>query len=274
MYKVEKVKSFLDCDQCNKLLVDPVVMACGKFICKIHLEKMLYHESKEKNTFICEICQGEHFIPKDGFVVSDRLQDLLDVELNKLEPSPMFYECRKEIKDAKENVVKISIWEKITENYIYEYFEDIKRKVDIRREDLKSKIDNYFNEIIKCVEMDQMNLIKLSKEANQLTTNIEKSRKELNELVARFDTLEFNDKKFEDIKTSVAVVNQEFHKILSELVIGYSLNQGSLIGDIKYTFEFKELPIEDIFGRVIDVQVNIKLFYFLYKIILCLFILI
>jgi hypothetical protein len=54
--------------------------------------------------------------------------------------------------------------------------------------------------------MDQINLIKLSKEANQLTTNIEQSRKDLNELIAQFDTLEFNEKKFEDIKTSVAVV--------------------------------------------------------------------
>ena len=94
-----------------------------------------------------------------------------------------------------------------------------------------------------------MNLIKLSKEANQLTTNIEKSRKDLNELVTQFDTLEFNDKKFEDIKANVEVVNRELHKILAEY-------QDSLIGNKKHTFEFKELPIEDIFGRVIEVQVN------------------
>jgi len=56
--------------------------------------------------------------------------------------------------------------------------------------------------------MDQMNLIKLSKEANQLATNIEKSRKDLNELVTQSDILEFYDKKFADIKTSVAVVNK------------------------------------------------------------------
>jgi hypothetical protein len=249
MYKVEQLKSFLDCEQCNKLLVDPVVMACGKIICKTHLDKLLTHESKEKNAFICEICQEEHFIPKNGFVVPDKLQNLLDIELNKLAPSPMFEECRKEIENAKENVVEIGLLEKNAENYIYDYFEDIKRQVDIRREDLKFRIDTYSDQIIKSVEMDQMNLIKLSKEANQLTTNIEKSRKDLNELIAQFDNLELNDKKFEDIKASVAVVNQEFHKILAEY-------QDSLIGNKKYTFEFKELPIEDIFGRVTDVQVR------------------
>ena len=118
----------------------------------------------------------------------------------------MFEECRKEIENAKESLVEIGLLEKNAENYIYEYFEDVKRLVDIRREDLKFKIDTYSDQIIKSVEMDQMNLIKLSKEANQLTTNIEQSRKDLNELIAQFDTLEFNEKKFEDIKTSVAVV--------------------------------------------------------------------
>ena len=249
MYKVDKLKCFLDCEHCNKLLADPVVMTCGKFICKIHLEKLLTHESKEKKSFICVICQEEHVIPKNGFVVNDRLQELLDVELNKLAPSPMFEECMKEIENAKENVVKIGLLEKNAENYIYEYFEDIKRQVDIRREDLKLKIDNYSDEIIKSVEMNQMNLIKLSKEVNQITTNIEKSRKDLNELIARFDTLEFNDEKFKDIKESVTVVNQEFHKILVEY-------QDNLIGNKKCTFEFIESQVEDIFGRVFDFQVN------------------
>jgi len=91
-------------------------------------------------------------------------------------------------------------------------------------------------------------LIKTTKKANQLTNNIKKSRKDLNALIAKFDILEFNDKKFEDIKASVAVVNQEFHKILAEY-------QDSLIGNKKYTFEFKESLIEDIFGGVIDFQV-------------------
>jgi len=98
---------------------------------------------------------------------------------------------------------QIEFLEKNAENYIYDYFEDVKRQVDIRREDIKFKIDKYSDEIIKSVELDQMNLIKLSKEANQLKTNIEKSRKDLNELISRFDTLEFNDEKFKDIKESV-----------------------------------------------------------------------
>ena len=250
MYKVEKIKSSLNCDVCKKLLVDPMVMSCGKFFCKSHLTELLMNNtSNRKNTFICGICLEEHFIPNNGFVVNDRLQELVDLQLNKLKPSAMFEECKKELENAKENVVKIELLEKNAEKYIYDYFADIKRKVVIRREVLKSKIDNYSDEIIKSVEMNQLNYIKLSKEINEIRKNIEKSKVELNKSMLQFDTLEFNDKKFEDIKTKTSVVNKEFHRILAEY-------QDSLIGNKKYTFEFKELPIEEIFGQITEFQVN------------------
>ena len=199
MYKVEKIKNSLDCDVCKQLLVDPMVMSCGKFFCKSHLTELLMNNtSNRKNTFICGICLEEHFIPNNGFVVNDRLQELVDLQLNKLKPSAMFEECKKELENAKENVVKIELLEKNAEKYIYDYFADIKRKVVIRREVLKSKIDNYSDEIIKSVEMNQLNYIKLSKEINEIRKNIEKSKVELNKSMLQFDTLEFNDKKFED----------------------------------------------------------------------------
>jgi hypothetical protein len=156
-------------------------------------------------------------------------------------------------------VVKIEFLEKNAENYIFDYYEDVKRQVDIRREDLKFRIDINSDEIIKSVELNQINLIKLSKEANQLKTNIEKSRKDLNELIAQFDTLEFNDEKFNDIKATVVVVNQEFNKILAEY-------QYSLIGNKKYILEFKELPIENIFGRVLVCNVSLIISIFVYLI--------
>ena len=170
-------------------------------------------------------------------------------------PSPIFDECKKEIEEARKKMHEVELLEINSECYIYDYFGEIKRQIDLRREYLKSKIDNYSDEIIESVEMYQKNYIKISKEINEIRTNIEKSKVDLNNSMLQFDTLEFNDKKFEDIKTSVANVNQEFQKILVQY-------QDSLIGFKKYTFEFKESPIEDIFGAVVDFQVNLRLFYF------------
>jgi hypothetical protein len=101
--------------------------------------------------------------------------------------------------------------------------------------------------------LNQTNYIKMSKEFKTIIENIEKSKKGLNEFIAQFNTLKFNYNKFGDTKASVVVVYQEFRKILAEY-------QDSLIGNKKYTFEFKESPIEYLFGRVFDYIVNFKLF--------------
>jgi len=45
-------------------------------------------------------------------------------------------------------------------------------------------------------------------------------------------------------------VNLKFNKILTEY-------NDSLIDNKKYAFEFEELKIEDVFGRVTDCEVNI-----------------
>ena len=215
MYKVDKLKCFLDCDLCNSLLVDPIVIPCGNLICKAHLDKLI-NTSDEKSSFICDTCKEEHALPNDGFMVNHRLQSLLELGIDAFKASPIFDECKKEIEDARKNMREVELLETNSESYIYDYFEEIKRKIDLRREDIKLKIDEYSDGIIKSVEINQMNYIKLSKEINEISVNIEKSKKELSKLMLQFDSLEFNDKKFEVIKKSVAVVNQEFHKIIAE----------------------------------------------------------
>jgi len=140
MYKIERVKRLLDCDLCNEVIIDPVAMAYGFSICKTHLDKLITNGSNEKSTFICEICQEDHLIPKKGFMVNHRFQSLLEIEFNTLKAGPVFDECMKEIDDAKENVDKIEFLEKNAENYIYDYFEDVKRQVDIEERILNSKL--------------------------------------------------------------------------------------------------------------------------------------
>ena len=255
MLKVELLKSSLECDVCNALLVDPIVMPCDNVVCKTHLDKLSANLSNEKKVFVCEICQEEHYIPKNGFIVNSRLKNFLSIELNAFEPSPIFNECKTEIEEAKIKLLKIEQLEKDPEIYTYEYFEDIKRKVGLRREDLKFKIDTYSDEIIKSIDNTRVNLVKLSKKVNFMNTNLEKSERELNMLMEQFDTLKFSDKKFEEIRSKATVLNKEFCNIITEY-------QDSLVENKKYSFEFKELQIEDIFGRLIDHKVIFRNFFY------------
>lgn len=169
---------------------------------------------------------------------------------------PIFEECQKEIEKARQSVAKVRLLEKNSEGYINEYFEDIKRQVFLRTEDLKIKIDQYSDNIIKTVDKTQENCIKLSKEENQITMNIAKSKTELDKLIEQFDSLETNAMEFKEVTKSVASLNQEFYQIIDEY-------NNLLIGNKKYLFQFNELSIDAIFGRLSDSEVR---FYIIEKI--------
>ncbi len=165
--------------------------------------------------------------------------------------SSTFDQCKEELVLASENLLKIEQLETNAEMYIFDYFEDLKIKVDLRREDLKFKIDNYSEELIKSIEINQRNCTRMSREVNRISANIERSKKELNELMDMFQTAEFNDnKRFDEIKASAKVVNKDFFRTIAAY-------HNFVIGGKEYKFEFEDSSIETIFGSLTDLEVNI-----------------
>ena len=242
MFKIDQVKHFLDCDHCNNLLVDPVTIVCGYNVCKKHLDELV-ENSSEARKFRCLVCPKQHTIPEEGFVVNGRFQKQLDMELNKFIPSQAFEDCKQVINDAKVYVSKIEALEKDPEFYIYEYFEEIKRKVDLRREDIKLKVDNCSDEMIRSIENSKEKCVRLAKEAKRLEIDIQKQKKVLDELLERFDRFEFNDKKFEDIKNSVVLLNKDLNRKLEVYKI-------SILDSKTYAFESSAIYGEDEIGNI------------------------
>ena len=163
----------------------------------------------------------------------------------------IFDACKKEIEHAKEQMNRIEVLENNSESYIYDYYEEIKRQVDLRREVLKQKIDDYSDELINSIEQN-----KLSKIVNQITLDIEKCKNNLNDLNAQFDllddltvlseTFEFDYRKF---KENVEVLNRKLLEIIA-------LYQDSLIGYKKLIFQYNESSIVDIFGYLAELEVH------------------
>ena len=149
---------------------------------------------------------------------------------------------KKEIEKAMENVGKIETSDADAEHHIYQFFEEIKRQVDLRREELKSKIDVYSDEIIESVERYKLDHIKHSKsDKNVFKIQIDKYKNELANLIDRLDTFKIDDKSYKDVND----LNQ---------ITQYALNtyKASLIDKEKYSFVYDELPIEKVFGSLLD----------------------
>jgi len=256
MFKIDKVKTLFDCSLCNQLLVDPVTISCGNSICKKHLPDEVLIEGSyiSEKSFKCGICQVDHAVPKEGIVINRHIQNALDIEFSTLKLNPVYEECKKAIIEAQSNLAQVEVLDKDPESFIYEYFEDLKRKVDSRREDLKLRIDNSSDDIIQSIEKTKANCVELSKTVDGLTAEIEKSKIELNKLIERFDTFDIDDKR--EIMNSTIIFNKRLTRIADQ-------HKASLIGKKDYSFEFNEIQIADIFGcfKTID-KVILKLIYF------------
>ena len=87
MYKLDKIKTLFNCDNCNHPIVDPITLPCGNNVCHKHLDKLV-----PKMGFICERCQGNHIVPEEGFKVNKQIQKALDIELSNLEISFGLYD--------------------------------------------------------------------------------------------------------------------------------------------------------------------------------------
>ena len=245
MFKIDQAKSLFDCSLCNKMMVDPIGLVCGNTICKSHLDKMIKDSTNKKKEFKCEVCNKEHYVPNGGFVVNKLAQKALEIKLHNIKASPIFDECKQLIKEAKESAVKIEAIANDPESFIYEYFSDLKRKVDLRREELKLKIDQYSDQLLQSIENNQLKCTQLSKENKLIKDTFSESNNELNELLEEFDIFEFNDKKFEGLKKEVDELRINFNKMTAD----YKM---SLLNNKKFSFEFKEGVISDIFGKLIE----------------------
>ena len=133
-----------------------------------------------------------------------------------------------------ENFSDMETLENNAELYIFGYFEDIKRKVDLRREDLIQRIHSSSDEIIKSIESTQNECLKMSKDVNQLNVEVEKSKKNLNKLINNFNTVEKRQE-------SWIFLNENFRDVLKDY-------NDSLLGFKIYSFDFREIDIKDVFG--------------------------
>lgn len=121
------------------------------------------------------------------------------------------------------------------DNYVYEYFEEIKRQVDIRREDLKLKIDVYSNELINEITQTQHTYRDIARANEDVASKLAASKEDLDKLIAELAAHECST---EGCKDSIALQASDIINDFDEM----------LFDNTNYKFEFKNLTIESIFG--------------------------
>ena len=115
MYKLDKLNSIcfnLDNKVCFNLLHDPIILPCGKTICKSH--------SSEVNESKCSLCPEIYAMLVNGFPMNEAIQEMLEIELNKLNINfSQFDECKLLIRELKVSLNGLETLERDPASYIF-----------------------------------------------------------------------------------------------------------------------------------------------------------
>ena len=234
--RLEKFQALFNCKYCFNQINDPIILPCGISVCKSHSEDAIKPS--------CYFCSEIHKKPATGFMSNEILLEMLDIEVNKLTFSPKFVKCKKEINKLLNDAEKIFCIQKDPALFIYEYFEDLKRQTDLRREQLKLQIDTYSDEMITEINGIQDNCCKMSNEINEINMQIDCLKAELDALVARFDSFEFDDEKYENILIETVALKPKIDDYLENY-------KNSLTGNKKYCFKFNNSDdLRKIYGSI------------------------
>jgi hypothetical protein len=172
--------------------------------------------------------------------------------MNETQLDRSYAECKKLIDEAKETAAKLDMISKDPEFYIYEQFQEIKNKVDLRREELKAQIDQYSDELIRSIESTRIYCISLLNQINNHANELESYKNQLYQLVTSFDVCNNEEIKWEYFKNDADFLRSKFIELLS-------VYKKSLSANKEYSFVYDVKPISDIFGKVIDYQIVNKI---------------
>lgn len=165
-----------------------------------------------------------------------------------------FKECQNILDKTTKIADEIYLIKQTPENYINQYFENIKQKVVTRRDNLKKKIEKYSNNLLQEISETQVICRSLTNKINDISSQIKLSKSQLNDLVTSIGLVELNEKKYEEIKVKSNVLQSKLSNVLEEF-------KRSLIGEKEYKFVFDEANIEHFVGSFISAPWNYDLRY-------------
>jgi hypothetical protein len=140
-----QINSKLTCKRCEGRLDEPRLLPCGQNICKYCLA---YIQVKNNREFQCLICQEVHEMPKKGLAINQILIEILSFEAIQVSRGKAFdslIESLKEIENKK-NLINNCI--NNSDDYIKEYFIDLKNQIQLATEESILQINNINEKMI------------------------------------------------------------------------------------------------------------------------------
>jgi len=246
MTKLEKMNSLLNCQFCSCIFTDPIVLPCGETVCQVHTEEICASK--------CIFCQKKHTAPQHGFPSNKVLKNQLELEANKLNLIfSQFSDFKRLLADMNKRYQEIEQLSQDPESFISDYFTELTRQVDLRKENLIEDIGQYSYELIQKIDSLKKECLLNSRNASKsFERNAEGIRERLDKLNDMFSSY-MNDKKEMDLndKKLEEMISQKESSQIVEMM-GRVLNQKrfQLNGNKFYNFLPSDIRVETMFGSI------------------------
>jgi hypothetical protein len=188
------VKADFTCLICSKILKSPFALPCGDTICEEHLKKS---EVLRNNSIKCLSC-GEVFDVKNNQMIRQNkaLQNLIQKELFLSDAEKSKKKSLEEsIRNFSQLNEQLQESKNIFELQSHNHFQEIRRNIEMQREELKDKIDQIALKMIDELKLIEDTYSIRMREFKVEAFDLEKEKKSLNET-------------FRDVNILISSINQ------------------------------------------------------------------
>jgi hypothetical protein len=178
-------KSDFQCSHCHKILKTPIILPCiCESICHAHLDEL------KAASIECSTCKRVFNLSEHEFKINKTLKSLLEKEIFLSDEEK---NLKKSLKDSIESFFAtfddLELSKNVTLNESYNHFQEIRRKIDLQREELIDKIDKFALAMIDA------------------TSHVERSYKSLIENIMPVDASSCLDDEIKNLNESFRDVN-------------------------------------------------------------------
>lgn len=145
---MELIKNAIKCNQCKKILEDPIILPCGESVCKKHI-------CFEAKTFCCYECGDFH--PISSLIPNKAFAKILKTEIDQLDFGQEYTDAVNSCNILKDALRDIHLLKNDPYFYIRNIIDDMKTDIELKREELKMKVDEKVNSLINELEIYDSN---------------------------------------------------------------------------------------------------------------------
>lgn len=241
---MNKISNALKCVNCKSILKSPILLPCEHSICKHHLEKC------EDKTIECIFCNAKHEIPEKGFPNNKALADIIEAQIQTLILGKFHDDAKQACTMLEKLTTDVT---KITDDplqYTSNEIKLVKKALEDKREELKKKIDQECDKMLKSLD-DLDEKCKKNLEENECKIRLAKLVEQNNALKGKLaeweavlDDLMQNDEKWSRIKYESETEKKNLEDILrvfKQVILfnDFENLKQFIIGFRKMDFDFK-----------------------------------